>query len=68
MLFAKTVDSVLATFKKTIDELHAVAERNDADMTDKRDRATKLINESVDHQNEAERARKVADKLQSIIG
>lgn len=63
----KTVDSVLAAFHKTIDELKKVQTQNLAEAERNRQTAQQLLLESQAAEAEAERARLAWGKLEQII-
>lgn len=66
-MFTRTVDSVLASFNKTITSLEdiAVVEANKA--TSKRDQAAALLNEADSSDYESVRASNIATKLSGLL-
>lgn len=64
----KSVDGIMATFKRTIEELEGVKQASMDSATQKRMQAQNLQEESDAEIEEAKRALKIADNLRGIIG
>ena len=64
----KTVDGILASFQKTIDNLVSLIDRNDKAVTQKEIDIQGLRAEIQSTNNETNRAESVRDKLVDIIG
>lgn len=63
----KTVNSILAAFTKTIEDLESVEQSSKQEATNKAEQAAQLTKEAGAATDEAKRARSVADNLRSII-
>lgn len=63
----KSVDGIMATFKRAIEELEGVKQSNIDSAAQKRTQALSLNEESEAEMKEAERALKIANNLRGII-
>lgn len=63
-----TVDAILATFAKTVQDLEAHASASGIAAAEKSAQARTLEIQADEHRQEAERAVAVAGKLQQLIG
>lgn len=66
-MFNTSVDSILATFTKTIDKLKAHEAASYSRGTDLNERASALREEAARHTEEAFKARAMAEKLKAIF-
>lgn len=67
-MFAKTVASITAKLKKTIDELEAHAEDQAYQVERKAALIATMTAEKVEHSREFELAKKVADNIRAMLG
>lgn len=67
MFAQKTVDGVLTTFRKAVEDLRAIDEQQRLKVSKINDSIMKLQDERNSAVNEAERARAVADNISKLI-
>lgn len=67
MVFKKTVDGVLAKFKQTVTDLRAIDEQQRAVAAGITDSIITLGTQRDAAVEEAQRARKIADKLDALL-
>jgi hypothetical protein len=66
-LYGKSVESVLAGFYKSINDLKEVANKHNNFMITKQDLITDLRGEVAEHKDEVSRALKIVAKLEEIF-
>jgi DNA-binding PucR family transcriptional regulator len=66
-LFKKTVDSILADVQAKIDQLQALADAELATARVKREQAQRALYDADAAQQEAERALRVANKIEELV-
>lgn len=64
---SKSVDDVLSTFNKAVDDLRAIKDDNYGKAADKTDTISRLKAEITEHEAEAKRADSVAQKISDLI-
>lgn len=66
MFQKKTVDSVISAFNKARADLHELAEQLAEQASNKREKAAAMAHEADQHNAEAERARRIADRVAAL--
>jgi len=66
-MFTKTFDSIIAGFTRTIEDLEALAEREEQAAIEKQHKVAKLNQEKAQHISEAARAGDVAERLKLLL-
>lgn len=66
-MFKKSLDKILASFNRTIDDLEALAERNRVAAGEKRNEANVLLGEANALGDEAAAASKVANSIRKLV-
>lgn len=67
ILRKKTVDEVISAFDKARTDLLALAESLKASATEKRAQANKIAVSAAADESEAERAKRVADRVSALV-
>ena len=67
ILRSKTVDEVIAAFDKAKTDLLTLASELSAKAEDKRAKASRINAEADGHASEAERAKRVADRVSALV-
>ena len=66
-MFKKTVDSVLAGFQKTVQDLRDIGERQQATVNGNNEKIASLVVAVQSARQERDRANAIADKLAALI-
>lgn len=68
MLIKKSVSDVLKGFEKTINDLRAVAEKNEGENLGHEKKVSELNMKIAENNAEISKAKAVADRLESLLG
>lgn len=63
----KSVDAIVSTFTKTVDELRSTAAANEADAARNEEKAAALLTEAQTARAESVRAQAVAIKIENLL-
>lgn len=68
MFKVKTVDQVVNQFTKVINDLKGIVEYKNAKVSQCKDEIDRLAWESEEHSKERDRAEKICNKLEKLLG
>lgn len=67
LMAPKSLDSILSSFTKTMNDLQKYADMHDSHVKDKQTRAEKLHEEIIGHEDERSSARRIHTNLTNLL-